>query len=171
MDDTQAISAILHGDKNRYEEMVSRHKKMVYAIAWSHLGDRELSEDAAQETFVKAYCYLGTLREPGKFSWWVARIARNVCSSFRRKLSRETAFTKRWAVLESAEPQEQDPGRGSLEEQLWESFARLPDIHREALTVFHIEGKSVRESADLLGRTQSGHRAAGPSTPTGADRH
>jgi len=89
MDDSQAISAILLGDKDRYEELVGKYRRMVYAIAWSHLGNTDLSEDAAQETFVKAYCYLGTLREPGRFSPWLAMIARNVCSSFRRRAKGE----------------------------------------------------------------------------------
>jgi len=55
MDDSLAINAILQGDKNRYGELVTRYQRMVYAIAWSRLGDVDLSEDAAQETFVKAY--------------------------------------------------------------------------------------------------------------------
>ena len=59
-DDSQAISAVLHGDKGGFETVIEKYKRMVYGIAWSHLGDRDLSEDAAQETFIKAYCYLLT---------------------------------------------------------------------------------------------------------------
>lgn len=159
MNDSQAISAILQGDKSRYEELVARYRKIVYAIAWSHLGDSELSEDAAQETFVKAYSYLGTLRDPGKFSWWLTRIARNVCNSFRRKISREDAFTRRWAILESATPPDQDDSHESLAEEVREAFAGLADMHREALTVFCIEGRSSREAAALLGISETAMRS------------
>lgn len=154
-DDTQAISAVLKGDRSSYESLVDKHKKMVYGIAWSHLGDSDLSEDAAQETFVKAYTYLGTLREPDKFAGWLARIARNVCSTFRRSAKRERAFKERWAVLESAETEQRADERESLSEPLWESFADLPAVHREALTAFYIEDRNVTDAAAALGITES----------------
>ncbi|HEY3298112.1 MAG TPA: sigma factor [Armatimonadota bacterium] len=90
-DDYQTVNAVLHGDKDGYEKLIDKYKKMVYGIAWSHLGDPDLSEDAAQETFVKAYTYLATLREPDKFAGWLARIARNVCGSLGRGIKRENA--------------------------------------------------------------------------------
>jgi len=156
--DSQAISAVLQGDKSSYEALVEKHKRMVYSIAWSHLGDSDLSEDAAQETFIKAYTYLGTLREPDKFAGWLARIARNVCNSLGRRAKRENAFKQRWAVLETAEAEPYVDERESLTEQLWESFADLPALHREALTAFYIEGKSTAEAAAALGISESALR-------------
>ena len=158
MDDCQTISAVLGGDKAQYGKLIEKHKRMVHAIAWSHLGDADLSEDVAQETFVKAYCYLGTLRDPDRFAFWLARIARNVCNSFRRRAKREDAFKRRWAILEAAEPQEPEESRESLEEQMWSSFAQLPEIHREALTVFYIEDRSTGDLAAVLGISESAAR-------------
>lgn len=153
-DDLEVIGAVLQGDKNRYEELIQRYKRMVYGIAWSHLGNRDLSEDAAQETFVKAYCYLGALRDPNKFAGWLARIARNVCNSFGRRAKRESAFVEEWG-LEPPVPQTVDDNRESLAEQLRYSFAALPAIHREALTIFYIQDKSLRESAAALGISET----------------
>ena len=153
-DDYLAVNAVLHGDKDGYEKLVDKYKKMVYGIAWSHLGDPDLSEDAAQETFIKAYTYLGTLREPDKFAGWLARIARNVCGSLGRGIKRENAFHKKWAVLESAETEPHEEERESLSEHLWDSFAKLPAIHREALTLFYVEGKSIAEASAALGITE-----------------
>jgi RNA polymerase sigma factor (sigma-70 family) len=155
-DDSQAITAILQGDKDRYEELVEKYKRMVYGIAWSHLGNVDLSEDAAQETFIKAYSYLGTLRNRDRFPGWLARIARNVCHSFGRAAKRESAVAEQWA-LESSQPHEED--RESLEEQLRLSFSTLPAIHREALTVFYIEDQSLRESAAILGISETALKA------------
>lgn len=156
--DSQTIGAILRGDRDQYGVLVDKYKKMVYAIAWSRLGDRDLSEDAAQETFIKAYSYLGTLRNPDAFSAWLARIARNVCGSFHRRAKREHAFTQRLGILESAETPPAEHNSHSLEEQLWQSFADLPAIHREALTLFHVEGKSAREAAAALGISEEALR-------------
>ncbi|MEN6355861.1 MAG: RNA polymerase sigma factor [Armatimonadota bacterium] len=158
INDSQLISDIMRGDKTGYASLIEKYKKMVYGIAWSRLGDVDLSEDAAQETFIKAYTYLATLREPDKFQGWLARIARNVSNSLSRKTRREDAFKQRWAVLESAEPQQCRDESESLTKQLWQSFAELPDIHREALTLFYIEGKSISETAAALGITEQALR-------------
>jgi len=53
--ETETIDAILRGERDRYGELIERHQKMVYGIAWSHLGDASLAEDAAQEAVVKAW--------------------------------------------------------------------------------------------------------------------
>ena len=155
-DDSQVIGAVLQGQKDRYEELIEKYKRMVYGIAWSHLGNVDLSEDAAQETFVKAYSYLGTLRNRDRFPGWLARIARNVCNSFGRQAKREAGLQERWA-LEASQVQEED--HESLEGQLRQSFAALPAIHREALTVFYIEDKSLRESAAVLGISETALKA------------
>lgn len=152
--DLEVIGAILQGDKDRYGELIQRYKRMVYGIAWSHLGNNDLSEDAAQETFIKAYCYLGALRDPSRFAGWLTRIARNVCNSFGRRATRDSAFVEQWG-LESPVQQTAEDNRESLEEQLRHSFAALPAIHREALTVFYIEDKSLRESAAALGISET----------------
>jgi RNA polymerase sigma-70 factor (ECF subfamily) len=158
-DDYLTVNAVLRGDKDGYRKLVDKYKKMVYGIAWSHLGDPDLSEDAAQETFLKAYTYLGTLREPDKFAGWLARIARNVCGSLGRGIKRENAFHNRWGVLESAETEPQEDDRESLSEQLWDSFAKLPVIHREALTLFYVEGKSIAEASAALGISEQNMRS------------
>jgi RNA polymerase sigma-70 factor (ECF subfamily) len=95
MSDTDAVKAVIEGDRDRYSELVERYQKMVYGIAWSHLGDAGLCEDAAQETFIKAFRYLAALRNPEKFSGWLARIARNVSTSLLRKRGRELDKHKR----------------------------------------------------------------------------
>ncbi len=86
-----------------------------------------------------------------KFAGWLAKIARNVCGSLGRGIKRDNAFHRKWAVLESAETEPHEEERESLSEQLWDSFAKLPAIHREALTLFYVEGKSVAEASAALG--------------------
>lgn len=157
-DDSGVIGAILQGDRDRYEELVQKYKRMVYGIAWSHLGDRDLSEDVAQETFVKAFSHLSTLRNPDRFPGWLAQIARNVCNTFGRRAKRDKAIAERW-LLESDAAQAQEDDRRSLEERLRESFAALPAIHREALTVFYLEDKSLREATAVLGISETALKA------------
>lgn len=153
--DEQTISAVLAGDKERYREIVHRYQNAVYAIAWSHLGDRELSQDAAQETFIKAYRYLATLRHPEKFAGWITRIARNVSLTFGRVKGRELELQKRWRIEQVPVVLPEPKPEPTLQDQLSAALAELPALHREALTLYYIEGMSIREAATMLGIQES----------------
>ena len=150
MEDKQTITSVLNGNRDSYADLVNRHKNMVYAIAWSHLGDRDLSEDAAQETFITAYRSLRSLHDPDKFAGWLATIARNVSKMLLRKKSREVSFLNQWSDLESSRASSKEfssSGKYDVEG----AFTALSPTYREALTVFYVEGKSVQEAAESLG--------------------
>ena len=157
LSDTEAIRAVMCGEKDRYAVLVERYQRMVYGIAWSRLGDADLCEEAAQETFIKAFRYLGALRHSEKFAAWLARIARNVSASLIRKHRRELDKRERWR-LEPAEagreaaPIEAETPSG---ETLRASLAALPERHRECLVLFYLEGKGIRECATVLGISQA----------------
>jgi hypothetical protein len=53
--DESAVAAVRSGDAERYRELVERHERRVFAVAWSRLGDAALAEEAAQEAFIRAY--------------------------------------------------------------------------------------------------------------------
>ena len=45
--DESAVAAVRRGDAERYRELVERHERRVYAVAWRRLGDAALAEDVA----------------------------------------------------------------------------------------------------------------------------
>ncbi|MCC6698130.1 MAG: RNA polymerase sigma factor [Candidatus Hydrogenedentes bacterium] len=157
MHDADAIQAIMKGDKERYAELVERYQGMVYAITWSRLGNADLCEDAAQETFIKAYRYLVALRDPARFSGWLARIAKSVSVSMLRTRKRELERGKRWQLTQpDPSPHESSAAEGvSLPQTLREALENLPVHHRECLVLYYMEGKSVREAAERLGISES----------------
>ena len=53
--DESAVAAARHGDAERYCELVERHERRVYAVAWSRLGNAALAEEVTQEAFIRAY--------------------------------------------------------------------------------------------------------------------
>ena len=53
--DESAVAAVWRGDAERYRELVERHERRVFAVAWSRLGDAALAEEAAQEAFIRGY--------------------------------------------------------------------------------------------------------------------
>jgi RNA polymerase sigma-70 factor, ECF subfamily len=151
-EDELIIAAVKEGDRERYGELVERYQGMVYAIAWSRLGNHGFCEDAAQETFVKAFKYLSSLRNPEKFASWLGRIARNISATLAWRHRAELARSDRWqlAIESQGATDEADTPEGSLSDTVHESLANLPNTHRECLVLFYIEGKSVREGAEAL---------------------
>lgn len=166
--DRQAVAAVRQGDAARYRELVERHERRVYAVAWSRLGDAGLAEEATQEAFVRGYRHLGLLGDGAKFSAWMGTIVRNAAISLGMRQRRELEKRARWALEQPVmtEPAEDAAETARTSETLRQALADLPAAHRECLVLFYIEGKSGAEAAAALGITETAlrvrlHRARG----------
>ncbi len=160
--DAQAVRAVRKGDAGRYRELVERHERRVYAVAWSRLGDATLAEEATQEAFIRAYRRLWLLGDGTKFAGWIASIARHVAINFGLRHRRELSKRERWA-LEQAPAHEPHPHTVETDapctpEMLRQTLAELPDAHRECLVLFYLEGKSGAEAAATLGISEAALR-------------
>lgn len=87
--DEAAVAAVRRGDPERFRELVERHERRVYAVAWSRLGDATLAEEVTQEAFIRAYQKLWLLGDGAKFSGWVNTIARRLAINFGLRHRRE----------------------------------------------------------------------------------
>ena len=63
-DDAKLIQRVLAGDDTAFSALVKKHQKPVHALAWRKTGDFHVAEEIAQDTFLKAYQNLSTLKEP-----------------------------------------------------------------------------------------------------------
>lgn len=83
------INRALDGDGGAFEELVTRHRRRVFAIARHFFRQPETVEDIAQETFTKAYFALAGYQRGASFECWIARIAVNNCyDELRRRKAR-----------------------------------------------------------------------------------
>jgi RNA polymerase sigma factor (sigma-70 family) len=155
--DKQAVQAVRGGDAERYRELVERHERRVFAVAWSRLGDAALAEEVAQEAFVRAYQRLWLLGDGAKFSAWIAAITRRVAINCGLRNRRELNKRQRWALEQTATPAD-EPSELCPPETLRQALAGLPDAHRECLVLFYLEGKSGAEAAAALGISESALR-------------
>ena len=69
----------LAGQREAYEEIVARCTRRVAAACWARLGRRDLVPDMVQETFLRGFRALGTLRNPARVRAWLEGIAIRVC--------------------------------------------------------------------------------------------
>jgi RNA polymerase sigma-70 factor (ECF subfamily) len=68
-----------------FTDVIRQHQASVFAVAYGVTGDRALSEDVVQETFVVAWRDRGALRDPAKLPQWLRGIARNLARQARGK--------------------------------------------------------------------------------------
>lgn len=160
--DESAVAAVRRGDAERYRELVERHERRVYAVAWSRLGDAALAEEATQEAFIRAYRRLWLLGDGAKFAAWVNTIARHMAINLGLRHRRELNKRKRWA-LENPENSTAEKSANETDplctpETLRQTLAELPAAHRECLVLFYLEGKSGAEAAAALGISEAALR-------------
>jgi RNA polymerase sigma factor (sigma-70 family) len=160
--DESAVAAVRGGDAERYRELVERHERRVFAVAWSRLGDATLAEEVTQEAFIRAYRRLWLLGDGAKFAGWINTIARRIAINFGLRHRRELNKRERWALenltISTEENSAAEPDPLHTPETLRQTLAELPDAHRECLVLFYLEGKSGAEAAAALGISESALR-------------
>jgi len=88
--DVELIHNILAGDDSAFASLVNKYQKQVHALAWRKIGDFHIAEEITQDTFLKAYQKLNTLKNPQQFSGWLYVIATRQCHTWLRKRHMET---------------------------------------------------------------------------------
>ena len=81
-DDVQLIHRILSGDSEAFTALVRKHQKGVHALAWRRIGDFHFAEEITQDTFIRVYKHLPTLKDPSQFSGWLYVITNRLCNTW-----------------------------------------------------------------------------------------
>jgi RNA polymerase sigma factor (sigma-70 family) len=134
---------------------VRRFQGSVYGLALTILGDRDEAEEAAQETFVRAWRYAGGY-DPrrGAVATWLLAIARNVAIDHTRVRRAEPIDPCALQRLEETDPHAApDERRIAADEaaRLRAAIATLPDEQRRALVLAAFLGRTAREIGALEG--------------------
>jgi RNA polymerase sigma-70 factor, ECF subfamily len=132
---------------------VAENQRRVFHIAYGILGNRADAEDVAQETFLRAYQKLSSLRESEKFRAWVNRIsfrlALNRQRGGRRRLTRETAWHAHGT--DEAVNGLQNAEERVLLERLRNEIEGLPEKLRRALQLSIVEDMDAADVGVVLG--------------------
>lgn len=146
---------MLAGETDEFKRLVLRHQARVYSLLFRQVGDREISQELAQDVFVRAFRGLSSFRFDSSFQTWLIRIALNVANShFSSRRFREAqktiAYENEKHEVGADEPDENgdDPARI---ERLRLALGELKPEFREPLLLCRIEKKTYAEVAELLG--------------------
>lgn len=140
--------------EQRFDAFVAEHRDRAVALAWRLLGgDRAAAEDVAQQAFVRAWRGLDGFRGDAKLSTW-----------FHRILVRQVRSHQRWHGVRHklgllshdgevpVMPVHEPTPDGGMQNRIAQAMKTLSAGQREAFTCIHLEGLTIEETAEVLGR-------------------
>ena len=133
--------------KEELGELIIASEDMMYHVAKTLLYRDADCADAIQETIVKAFSKLHTLKSDAYAKTWLTRILINECYTVMRK-------EKKVVSLEDYQMEECATETRDYSE-LYEAISRLSEDARLSVTLYYMEGYSEREIAGILGVTES----------------
>lgn len=149
--DVVLLKRSLQGDVEAYGEIVARYERTVFSAAYRILGLREDAEDAAQETFVKAYRNLKRFNLELPFAPWIRRIAVNLSLNIlRARRPQEDLEDERVAKREAAFQPEILAIQSENRQRILSGLMALPEPYRVVVVLRHYHDMSYAEMADAL---------------------
>jgi RNA polymerase sigma-70 factor (ECF subfamily) len=166
--DRDLVGRFVAGDGSAYEALVARHARFAGAVAYGVTGDFHASRDVVQESFLKVYTGLSSLKEPDKFKSWLRNVVRTTALDWRRRNKRgvqsldafeadEVDTFSRTAAAPESQPAEADQvaDKDELKRRVREEIEKLPESHREVVALKYLDGRSYEEIAALTGLSQN----------------
>ena len=148
--DEELVTAAREGDVDAFAVLVERYRQPALRLAYGIAGDE--AEDAVQDGFVKAFRSLDGFRTAAAFRPWLFTIVANEARNRRRSWSRRSKL----ALQVRAQPQptgvaaDDVAAQHDQRRQLLDVVARLPDRHREVVSLRYFAGLSESETAEAL---------------------
>ena len=161
--DVELIHRVLDGDDTAFSELVKKYQKPVHALVWRKVGDFHIAEEITQDTFLKAYQGLATLKKPQSFASWLYVIAANHCSSWLRKKHLRTQSLEETSseqlekatysgyVIEANEQAAVETRREAVKNLL----AKLQESERTVITLYYFGEMSSVEIGAFLGVSEN----------------
>jgi RNA polymerase sigma-70 factor (ECF subfamily) len=147
--DERALIEAAQADPARFVDLYERHFHRVYAYVIRRTGNRAEAEDITSEVFERALVNLP------RFEWrgvplvaWLFRIAANAMADRRQQIERDSAN------LPQDIPDETESATIERRAMLSQLVDRLPDVQRQVIEMRFVDGKSIREIAAVLERSE-----------------
>jgi len=152
--DEQLLEKAANGNTAAFQILYERYRGPIFRFAYRLLGSVEAAEDVAHD------CFLGLIKEPGRFDssraslrTYLYAAARNQAAKRYQSFGREAALEELVDEPDSAD--RQGPMAQVLDDELAgeveRAIASLPPLQREALVLFEYEDLSLAEIAAVVG--------------------
>lgn len=159
--DAELIARARSGDALAEEELVRRHYRSVFCLAYRLTHTYDDAQDIVQDAFIRVHNALPNFRGDSNFSTWVFRIVRNVFLDDQKKRRiRNHASLEEMVELEdsSVARQIEDPlpgpeflvTRRAQSDLIQQAVMELPEASRLMIALYHFQHKSYEEIAEIM---------------------
>jgi len=164
MSDFEIVRRVTDGDVNAFELLLIKYKNHVFQLVTRHVPYRQ-AEEIAHDVFVRAYQSLPKFKFKSSFKKWLTGIAVKTCYDFWRReyrtrelpmssLSEEQQeLARQLLAVQSESLSDQKDAQKEAQELLDWALNKLSAKDRMVLELVYLEGRSVKEAAELLGWT------------------
>ncbi len=150
-EDADLVRVARDGDVEAYARLVDRYYARCLRYAMRMLGVREDAEEVVQDTFMRAYRGLADYQHRGRFEAWLLRILVNRCRTRAVKKQRERRTFVASEDLSHPPDPVVTPSDPLRMRDVRAALMALPDAHREAFLLKHVEELSYAEMAAVTG--------------------
>lgn len=156
--DAGIVERVRRGDVEGFAALMRKHNRRLFRIVRGVVGDDAEAEDVCQETWLRAYTRLDTLRDPHSFGRWLGRIG------FRRALERRSSGSDSDVVEEvdalqaDDDPPERQVQRRQIAAMVEKAIDQLPPSLRTVFLLRDVEQATTAETAEILGLTDQNVR-------------
>lgn len=162
--DTQIVDRVLSGETDAFEQLVSRHQRLLYDLSFRLTGDASEAEDIAQAAFIKMFSSLGSYKKELSFKNWAYTITLNIA---RNRLKRKALLKflplgiffpangeEDSRVQEPAEAGSSPDARlavTDMRSSLENAISGLPEELKTAFVLYHLHKNPVKDISETLG--------------------
>ena len=158
-DDVQLIRRILSGDDAAFNSLVEKYQESIHALAWRKIRDFHYAEEIVQDTFLKAYKKLPTLKNHNQFAGWLHVIANHLCIDWVRKqkpVMQSLEGTRLEEIEEFSYTQHLSEQRMTerteyCHELVQKLLEKLPENERTVITLYYLDEMSTKEIGEFMG--------------------
>lgn len=162
--DADLVALAQEGREAAYRELVRRYERPVFSLIFRMVRDREVSEDLAQDTFIKVLNHIDKYRPEFKLSSWLFKIANNVAIDHLRKrqldtisidgsphaLSAAEVEATSFDVVARQESALEEMEAKELGSAIERAIQQLRPEYHACIMLRHVEGRSYEEIAATL---------------------
>ena len=155
------IEKCKQGDRKAFDTLIRNYEKRVYNLAYRLSGHYDEANDISVDAFIRVFQAVRLFRGDANFSTWLFRIVTNVYLDRRKRTrNKQHLSLEEYIELEenSVARQVEDPAptpdmRAEASERrdmLQQAINSLPDYQRAMIVLYHTEGLSYEEIAEVL---------------------
>ncbi len=159
-EDQYWVTQALKDNPDAFEKLVDAYQNQVFSVCYRMLGSPTAAEDAAQETFIRAYQALASYDQERSFGTWILSIASNYCIDQirKRKMTLLSLDNEKYTWLA---PPAQGPNpetytlKAEKMKQVQTMLGKLGETDRAAVVLQYWHDYSYQEIAETLSLTES----------------